>query len=87
MTIRPELIKECSDLREALAEGGPIKQLTRALIERCLVNELDAHLGYPKHRQRAKDSANSYNDNSRKTPLIFLSSPRHLSPPFLKCGA
>ena len=39
MTIRPELIdellKDCSDPREVLAEGGLIKQLTKAIIERC----------------------------------------------------
>ena len=39
MTIRPELIdellKECADPREVLAEGGLIKQLTKAIIERC----------------------------------------------------
>ena len=38
MTIRPELIdellKDCSDPREILAEGGLIKQLTKAIIER-----------------------------------------------------
>ena len=39
MTIRPELIdellKECSDPLEVLAEGGLIKQLTKAIIVRC----------------------------------------------------
>ena len=39
MTIRPEvrdeLLKECSDPREILGEGGLIKQLTKAIIERC----------------------------------------------------
>ena len=39
MTIGPELIdellKECADPREVLAEGGLIKQLTKAIIERC----------------------------------------------------
>ena len=53
MTIRPELIdellQECADPREVLAEGGLIKQLTKAIIERCLETELDVHLGYPKH--------------------------------------
>ena len=39
MTIRPELrdelLQECADPREVLAEGGLIKQLTKAIIERC----------------------------------------------------
>jgi putative transposase len=39
MTIRPELrdelLQECADPREVLAEGGLIKPLTTAIIERC----------------------------------------------------
>ncbi len=70
MTIRPELIdellKECSDPREVLAEGGLIKQLTKAIIERCLETELDAHLGYPKHGRREEGTANVRNGSSRK---------------------
>jgi putative transposase len=70
MTIRPELIdellKECADPREVLAEGGLIKQLTKAIIERCLETELEAHLGYPKHGQSVEGSTNVRNGNSRK---------------------
>src|SRR5215469_13564809 len=70
MTIRPELIdellKDCSDVREVLAEGGLIKQLTKAIIERCLETELEAHLGYPKHGRRGQDTANVRNSSSRK---------------------
>ncbi len=65
MTIRPELIdellKDCSDPREVLAEGGLLKQLTKAIIERCLETELDAHLGYPKHGRREESTANARN--------------------------
>src|ERR1700694_5403670 len=71
MTIRPELIdellKDCSDPREVLAEGGLIKQLTKASIERCLESELDVHLGYPKHGRSAEGKANARNGTSRKT--------------------
>jgi putative transposase len=71
MTIRPELIdellKDCSDPREVLAEGGLIKQLTKAIIERCLEAELDAHLGDPKPGRREEGSANARNGRSRKT--------------------
>jgi hypothetical protein len=39
MTIRPELIdellKDCADPREVRAAGGLLKQLTKAIIERC----------------------------------------------------
>jgi putative transposase len=70
MTIRPELIdellKECADPREVLAEDGLIKQLTKAIIERCLATELDAHLGYPKHGRRTDGAANARNGSSRK---------------------
>ena len=71
MTIRPELIdellKDCPDPREVLAEGGLLKQLTKAIIEHCLKTELDAHLGYPKHGRREEGSANARNGRSRKT--------------------
>jgi putative transposase len=70
MTIRPELIdellKDCSDPREVLSEGGLIKQLTKAILERCLETELDAHLGYPKHGRHTEGSANVRNGSSRK---------------------
>ena len=32
-----------------LAEDGLLRQLTKAVIERCLETELDTHLGYFKH--------------------------------------
>ena len=70
MTIRPELrdelLKDCSDPREVLAEGGLIKQLTKAIIERCLQTELDVHLGYPKHGWREEGITNARNGTSRK---------------------
>jgi putative transposase len=71
MTIRPELIdewlKDWADPREVLAEGGLLKQLTKAIIERCVETELDAHLGSPKHGRREEGSANARNGSSRKT--------------------
>ncbi len=70
MTIRPELIdellKECANPREVLAEGGLIKQLTKAIIERCLETELEAHFGYPKHGRREISTGNARNGSSRK---------------------
>jgi len=70
MTIRPELIdellKDCSDPREVLAEGGLIKQLTKAIIERCLETELETHLGYPKHGRRETGPSNTRHGSSRK---------------------
>lgn len=70
MTIRPEvideLLQECSDPREVLGEGGLIKQLTKAIIERCLETELEVHLGYPKHGRRETSTGNARNGSSRK---------------------
>src|ERR1700730_6046292 len=70
MTIRPELIdellNECADPREVLAEGGLIKQLTKAIIERCLETELDVHLGYPKHGRRESSTGNARKGSRRK---------------------
>ena len=70
MTIRPELIdellKDCADPREVRAAGGLLKQLTKAIIERCLESELDEHLGYPKHGRSAEGKANARNGTSRK---------------------
>ncbi len=71
MTIRPELIdellKECTDPPQLLAEGGFLKQLTGALIERCLQAEMDEHLGYRKHGKRDETTGNARNGSSRKT--------------------
>jgi len=71
MTIRPELIdellKDCADPREVLAEGGLLKQLTKAIIERCLESELDVHLGYAKHGRSVEGKTNARNGTSRKT--------------------
>lgn len=71
MTIRRELIdellKECNDPKQLLAEGGFLKQLTGALIERCLEAEMEEHLGYPKHGKRTEECTNVRNGRSRKT--------------------
>ncbi|WP_201365611.1 IS256 family transposase [Dictyobacter formicarum] len=71
MTIRRELIdellKECSDPKQLLTEGGFLKQLTGSLIERCLEAEMEEHLGYPKHGKRNEEHTNVRNGRSRKT--------------------
>ncbi|GHO59132.1 hypothetical protein KSB_76070 [Ktedonobacter robiniae] len=70
MTVRRELIdellKECTDPKEILAEGGLLKQLTSALIERCLETEMEEHLGCPKHAKRSETTRNNRNGSSRK---------------------
>src|SRR5712691_6920894 len=71
MTIRPELIdellKEYENPQDILGEGGLLKELTKAVLERCLETELDTHLGYPKHGRRGNVSGNTRHGHSQKT--------------------
>jgi putative transposase len=71
MTIRPELIDELlkghTSPQDILGEGGLLKQLTKAVVERCLEAELDTHLGYKKHAPEGKGTGNSRNGRSCKT--------------------
>ncbi len=71
MTIRRELIdellKEYPNPQDVLAEDGLLKQLTKAVIERCLETELETHLGYPKHGRQGNAAGNTRNGTSPKT--------------------
>jgi putative transposase len=71
MTIRRELIdelpKEYEQPQDVLGEGGLLKELTKAVIERCLETELDTHLGYPKHGRKGNAAGNLRNGSSQKT--------------------
>jgi putative transposase len=71
MTIRRELIdellKDYETPQDILGEGGLLKELTKAVIERCLETELDAHLGYPKHGRKGSALGNTRNGSSPKT--------------------
>jgi transposase-like protein len=49
------------------AKGGLLKELTKAVIERCLETELDSHLGYPKPGRKGNASGNTRNGQSQKT--------------------
>ena len=44
-----ELLQECKTPPDLFGEGGILKQLTTALVERALEAELSTHLGYKKH--------------------------------------
>jgi hypothetical protein len=59
--IRPELLdellKDYQTPQDLLGENGIIKQLTKAMIERCLQAEMEGHLGYPKHGREARRTA------------------------------
>ena len=71
MTIRRELIdellKDYETPQDILAEGGLLKELTKAVIERCLETELDTHLGYPKYGRKGNANGNLRNGHSQKT--------------------
>jgi transposase-like protein len=71
MTIRRELIdellKDYDQPQDILGEGGLLKELTKAVIERCLEAELDTHLGYSKYERKGKASGNMRNGHSQKT--------------------
>jgi len=71
MTIRRELIdellQEYETPQDILGEGGLLKALTKAVIERCLETELDTHLGYPKHARQGTATGNRRNGQSQKT--------------------
>lgn len=73
MTFRAELLDELlqsyGNPEDLLGEGGILKQLTKALVERCLPAEMDTHL----EEQRAEIQPeqpvvrNRRNGHSRKT--------------------
>jgi putative transposase len=71
MTFRPELIDELlKDYRnpeDLMGEGGIFKQLTKALIERCLTAELDTFLKEEKREIEVNNCQNRRNGYSKKT--------------------
>jgi putative transposase len=74
MTLRPEildeLLKDYQNPEDLLGEGGILKQLTKALIERCLNAELDTHLEEEKERRKEESEEekprNRRNGHSKK---------------------
>ena len=71
MTFRPELIdellKDYKNPEDLMGEGGIFKQLTKALIERCLTAELDTHLEEEKQETEPTNPKNRRNGHSKKT--------------------
>nr|WP_286394234.1 transposase [Pseudanabaena mucicola] len=61
-----ELLQECKTPPDLFGEGGILKQLTTALVERALEAELSMHLGYKKHESRPEGQSNSRNGYSQK---------------------
>ncbi len=62
-----ELLKDYEAPQDILGEGGLLKELTKAVIERCLEIELDTYLGYPKHGRKGNGTGNNRNGYSQKT--------------------
>jgi putative transposase len=71
MTFRRELIdellKEYRKPEDLMGEGGIFKQLTKALVERCLTAELDTHLEEERTEPEELSSKNRRNGHSKKT--------------------
>lgn len=71
MTFRPELLDELlksyQNPEDLLGEGGILKQLTKALVERCLDAEMDEHLETERSQPSAEKPKNRRNGHSKKT--------------------
>ncbi len=65
--ILDQLLKDCKTAPDLFGEGGILKQLTTALVERALEAELSTHLGYEKHERKSNSGSNSRNGYSTKT--------------------
>ena len=75
---RPLIDEELADrlLDRAQAEGaellgpdGLLSQVTKAVLERALAEEMTGHLGYEKHDPAGRGSGNSRNGTTPKTVL------------------
>lgn len=64
-----ELVKDYQKPEDILGEGGLLKQLTKAVLERCLQGELTHHLGYKKNDPEGRNSGNSRNGSYEKTVI------------------
>lgn len=65
--ILDELLKNYKNPEDLFGEGGLLKELKKALIEKVLEGELTHHLGYPKHDSSGRGTGNSRNGKSSKT--------------------
>ena len=63
-----DLLKECKTPDDIVGQNGLLKELSKALIERAMQQELTQHLGYERHaRSEAQEkSTNSRNGFSQK---------------------
>jgi len=61
-----ELMQHYQNPEDLIGEDGLLKQLTKALLERAMEEELTHHLGYEKHSPAGNNSGNSRNGKSKK---------------------
>ncbi len=70
MTIRPELIEELlkdyQNPEDLMGEGGILKELTKALVEKCLTAEIDTHLQENQTEGEKGKIKNRRNGHSKK---------------------
>ena len=66
-SVLDELLKGCERPEDLLGEGGLMKGLKKALIERMLGAELTGHLGYEHGHEAPPVQSNRRNGVSRKT--------------------
>lgn len=76
-----EMLKGCKSPSDITGENGLLKQLTKAVMERALEGEMNAHLQYEKHSPKGNNSGNSRNGYSKKKVItdqgqIEISVPR-----------
>jgi transposase-like protein len=71
MSFRPELLDELLNSYEKpedlLGESGILKQLTKALVERCLEGEMKTHLEEQRTQSDSQKAKNRRNGHSKKT--------------------
>ena len=70
MTFQPEILDQLlqgyENPEDLLGEGGILKQLTKALVERCLEAEMKTHLETQEPPTQTSKAANRRNGHSQK---------------------
>lgn len=61
-----ELIKNYEKPEDLLGDGGILKQVQKAMLERILEGEITTELGYGKHDPKGNNSGNSRNGYGEK---------------------
>ncbi len=64
-----ELLKEYKTPSDIIGEGGLLKELTKAIMERALEGEMNSHLKYEKHSSKGNNTGNSRNGYSKKSVI------------------